>query len=54
MKLHLETETKKLFESRKVLTLGAALPTPDVKLHLLKQLTFSMSKFCLIKTLDNI
>ena len=32
IKCHLETEMKKLFESRKVLTSGSALPTPDVKI----------------------
>ena len=32
IKCHLETEIKKLFESRKVLTPGSALPTPDVKI----------------------
>ena len=29
IKLHLETEMKRLFESRKVLTSKAALPMPD-------------------------
>ena len=32
IKLHLETEMKRLFESRKVLTSRAALPMPDVKI----------------------
>ena len=32
IKLHLETEMKRLFESRKVLASGTALPTPDAKI----------------------
>ena len=32
VKCHLETEVKKLFESRKVLPSGSALPTPHVKI----------------------
>ena len=32
VKLHLEIEIKKLFESRKVWALGATLPMPDVKI----------------------
>ena len=32
VKLHLDKEMKKLFESRKVLASGSALPTPDVKI----------------------
>ena len=32
IKLHLEKEMKRLFESRKVLAYGSALPTPDVKI----------------------
>ena len=36
IKCHLETEMKKLFESRKVLTSGSAFPTPDVKLMFTK------------------
>ena len=31
IKLHLETEMKKSFKSRKVLASGAAIPTPDTK-----------------------
>ena len=32
IKLHLETEMKRLFESRKVLASGTALPVPDIKI----------------------
>ena len=32
IKLNLETEMKKLFESRKVLASGAAIPMPDAKI----------------------
>ena len=32
IKLHLETEMKKLFESRKVLASGTAIPAPDAKI----------------------
>ena len=32
IKYHLETEMKKLFESRKILTSASALPTPDLKI----------------------
>ena len=32
VELHLEKEMKKLFQSRKVLALGSAIPTPDVKI----------------------
>ena len=32
VELHLEKEIKKLFQSRKVLALGSAIPTPDVKI----------------------
>ena len=32
IKLHLETEMKKLFESRKVLVAGTAIPAPDAKI----------------------
>ena len=32
IKCHLETEMKKLFESRKVLATGAAIPAPDAKI----------------------
>ena len=32
IKLHLEKEMKKLFESRKVLATGSSLPTPQVKI----------------------
>ena len=32
IKLHLEKEMKRLFESRKDLATGSALPTPDVKI----------------------
>ena len=32
IKLHLETEIKKLFESRKVLASGTAIPAPDAKI----------------------
>ena len=32
VELHLEKEMKKLFQSREVLALGSAIPTPDVKI----------------------
>ena len=32
IKLHLETEMKRLFESRKVLASGTTLPVPDIKI----------------------
>ena len=32
IKLHLETEMKKLFESRKLLASGTAIPAPDTKI----------------------
>ena len=32
IKLHLETKTKRLFESKKLLASGTAIPTPDVKI----------------------
>ena len=37
IKLHLETEMKKLFESRKLLTSGTAIPAPDAKIILTKE-----------------
>ena len=36
IKLHLEKEMKRLFESRKVLASGSALPMPDVKIIFIK------------------
>ena len=36
IKLHLETEMNKLFELRKVLVIGTAIPAPDAKIILLK------------------
>ena len=45
VKLHLEKETKKLFESRKVLASGSAIPTPDVKIILNKAPTSNMGNF---------
>ena len=37
IKLHLETEMKKLFESRKVLASGTTIPVPDAKIIFTKE-----------------
>ena len=49
IKLHLETEMKRLFERRKVLTLGAALPTPESKIIFTKALYIQYEQILLDK-----
>ena len=45
---------KRLFESRKVLKTGSAIPSPDVKIIFTKAPYISRSKFYWIKTLGSI
>ena len=54
IKLHLEKDMKRLFESRKVLKTGSAIPSPDVKIIFTKAPYISRSKFYWIKTLGSI
>ena len=53
VKLHLEKDMKKLFESRKALAAGANIPSPEAKLYLPKPLSFNTSRFYWTNTLDS-
>ena len=54
IKLHLETEMKKLFKSRKVLAARAAIPLSYAKIYSLKHHLFNINKYYLIKILGDI
>ena len=54
IKLFLEADMKKLFESRKLLATGAALPTPDAQIIFTKAPYIQYEQILLDKNLDSI